>query len=97
MNPYILIALVVGILVGMMLVKKEKPALIEKQGREKAENLEMVRDYFERMQQATNDDIEQLLGVSDSTATRYLEELEKEGEIRQVGERGKYVHYERVV
>ena len=30
--------------------------------------------------------------VSDSTATRYLDQLEKEGKIEQVGKTGKYVN-----
>lgn len=42
----------------------------------------------------TNNDVEKLLGVSDATATRYLDELEKQGKVRQVGERGRFVYYE---
>jgi DNA-binding IclR family transcriptional regulator len=37
-----------------------------------------------------------LLHVSDATATRYLETLEKEGKIKQVGKSGKYTHYEKI-
>ena len=44
----------------------------------------------------TNDDVQKLLLVSDSTATRYLDELEKDGQIKQVGLAGHYVRYERV-
>jgi len=44
---------------------------------------------------ATNDDIQRILGVSDATATRYLEALEKEGLIRQVGGKGRGVYYEK--
>lgn len=40
-----------------------------------------------------NNDVENLLGVSDATATRYLDELEKEGKLRQVGETGRGAHY----
>lgn len=43
--------------------------------------------------QVTNDEVEKLLHVSDATATRYLDQLEKEGKIRQVGKTGKYTHY----
>ena len=43
---------------------------------------------------ATNDDIQALLEVSDATATAYLQELEKEGRIRQVGDTGQGVYYE---
>ena len=41
----------------------------------------------------TNNDIEKLLGVSNATAERYLNELEKEGKIRQVGTTGQTVYY----
>ncbi len=41
----------------------------------------------------TNNEVEKLLGVSDATATRYLDELEKEDKIEQVGKRGGFVYY----
>ena len=44
----------------------------------------------------TNDEVERLLRVSDATATRYLDLLEKEGKLRQEGKTGKYVVYVRV-
>jgi Fic family protein len=43
----------------------------------------------------TNDDVQRLVNVSDATATRYLEELEQEKMITQVGREGKYVYYEK--
>lgn len=43
-----------------------------------------------------NNDVEKLVGVSDTTAERYLDELEKEGKIRQVGKTGKFVYYEKI-
>jgi len=33
------------------------------------------------------------VGVSDASATNYLSELESEGKIEQVGERGRFVSY----
>ncbi len=70
----------------------------ESEGREdkekKRENLEKIREIFGRQGRVANDDVEKLLGVSDATATRYLDELEKEGFIRQVGKTGKHVYYE---
>ncbi len=38
-------------------------------------------------------DVEELLGVAGVTARKYLNELEKENKIRQVGERGRGVYY----
>ena len=44
----------------------------------------------------TNDEVEKLLHVSDATATRYLQALEKENKIKQTGVTGKAVFYERI-
>ncbi len=41
----------------------------------------------------TNDEVEKLLRVSDATATRYLDTLEKEGRVRQEGKTGRSVVY----
>ncbi|GBE17184.1 hypothetical protein BMS3Abin15_01021 [bacterium BMS3Abin15] len=44
-------------------------------------------------EQVTRNDIEKLLDVSSATANRYLNELEDEGKIKQVGDFGKDVYY----
>jgi predicted HTH transcriptional regulator len=41
----------------------------------------------------TNDDVEDLFCISDTTARNYLSELEAEGKLVQVGESGRGVHY----
>ncbi len=41
----------------------------------------------------TCNEVEKLLDISESTAHRYLNELEKEGKIKQVGSTGKSVYY----
>ena len=46
--------------------------------------------------QVTNDEVERLLRVSDATATRYLDLLEKEGKLRQEGKTGKHVVYVKI-
>jgi Fic family protein len=68
------------------------PEYLEK----KAENLGKLKKYIAgTSENITNNDVEKLLGVSDATATRYLEELEKEGLIKQQGETGKYTYYQK--
>lgn len=52
-----------------------------------------ILDFLRTNEQATNDDIQELLDVADSTATRYLDHLEKAGKITQVGDTGRGVHY----
>lgn len=49
-----------------------------------------------RQSKITNRDVESKLNVSDATATRYLDELEKEGKIKQVFTDGRYVYYKKV-
>jgi len=60
----------------------------KKEGR-KAELLRLIEETGE----VRNDDVERAFGVSDATATRYLDELEAEGLLEQIGERGRYVSY----
>ncbi len=65
----------------------------ERQAREKEERKRKILELLLTQGSLTNNQVENLLGVSDATATRYLEELEEEGKIKQVGEVGRGVHY----
>jgi predicted HTH transcriptional regulator len=76
--------------------EREKENLIQKQARDKAENKQKILDLLETQGKLTNNQVEQTIGISDATATRYLEELEKEGKVKQVGVTGKDVFYERI-
>lgn len=42
---------------------------------------------------ASNEEIREALGVSDRTAVRYMDELEKEGKVEQAGVTGRGVMY----
>ena len=64
---------------------------------EQQKNLNKLMEIFSSGQSVTNDVVEMLLGVSDATATRYLDRLEKEGLIRQIGDTGSGVRYEKKV
>ncbi len=72
------------------------PTLIGRQAEEKKRNKEALLGILETQTPLTNNHVEQLLGVSDATATHYLEELEKEGKVRQVGTTGQAVYYEKI-
>ena len=76
--------------------KEKKVKLIDRQREEKQENKEKILKFLQTEDKITNDDVEDMLGVSDATATRYLDELEKEGVIEQVGRSGQSVYYERL-
>ncbi len=62
----------------------------------KRKKLEKIMTLFSKKPQITNDEVEKLLHVSDSTATRYLSQLEKEGRIKQTGKTGKAVSYSKI-
>lgn len=62
----------------------------------KHEKINKILTLFSEKPQITNDEVEKLLHVSDATATRYLDELEKEGKIKQVGTTGQGVKYEKI-
>lgn len=66
---------------------------VEKQHNEKQIRKERIVKFLKEKGTVVNDDIEALLGVSDITATRYLQELESEGRVEQVGSSGRYVSY----
>ncbi len=74
----------------------DKEPLIKKQAREKEENKQSILGILENQSPLTNNHVEQLLGISDATATRYFDELEKEGKVRQVGKTGRHVYYEKI-
>lgn len=92
MNYIILIIVgIVGIILGTYLGRRKVENV-----REKEKNKQKILKFFESRERVANNDVEKLLGVSDATATRYLDELEKQGEIRQVGKEGRFVYYERI-
>lgn len=75
--------------------KKRKKGLIEQQARKKQEHKKRIRDALQIKSALTNNHLEQLVGISDATATRYGDELEKEGYVRQVGKTGRHVYYQK--
>ena len=69
----------------------EKHNLINK--RYKAERKERILYLFKEKSEITNNDVENLLNVSDATATRYLDELEDEGKIEVFGDSRRNTKY----
>lgn len=62
----------------------------------KRKKLEKIMSLFLKKSKITNDEVEKFLHVSDATAERYLNILEKENKIKQVGKTGKAVSYSRI-
>ncbi len=67
--------------------------LIKRQAQEKKENKSRIMEFLRENKRAANSDIKKLLEVSDATVTRYLDELEKEGRVQQIGKTGHAVFY----
>ncbi len=59
----------------------------------KQKRLDKIMSRLSEKGKITNDEVEKLLRVSDATATRYLDALEKEGRVRQEGKTGRSVVY----
>lgn len=89
---FLVIVLIVGIGIGVYFTK-QKDITVSEQSKKKAENKEKILEFLQDNEKIVNNDIEKLLGVSDSTATRYLDELEKENKIVQIGTTGNAVYY----
>lgn len=92
----IIIIAVVGIVIGYWLSHLRKQSScgasnkgIEKMNavaREKKEDAKRkILALLESNREVRNDDVQNLLGVSDATATRYLDELEEENKIAAKG------------
>lgn len=93
----IVIGLVVVVVVGYFLAPKAAGSNAAYKASEveakKQENINKILDFIKDKDRFTNNDLENLLGVSNTTIGRYLEELEKSGKITQHGTIGIGVYY----
>ena len=78
-------------LVRELLVKAQQAIQFRKR-----KKLDRIMTLFAKRTNITNDEVEKFLHVSDATATRYLEILEKENKIKQNGKTGKAVSYSKI-
>ena len=62
----------------------------------KRKRLDKIMTRLSEKGEITNDEVEKLLRVSDATATRYIQTLEKENRIKQTGKTGVAVFYEKI-
>ena len=106
MNTIILIFIAgAGIILGVTLARQKRCNFVpgplnyirdkNKQSRRKEAGKEKILFTLMHSKEGriTNDEVEKMLKVSDTTAGRYLEELEKRGRIKQVGKTGRGVYY----
>ncbi|MCH7730022.1 DeoR family transcriptional regulator [Patescibacteria group bacterium] len=94
-----IIIFIVGVLVGGFLVwviKRRKSGFAAfnlKRQQAKKEGKKKILKLLKDKTSISNNDVERLLSVSDATATNYLQELENEGKIVQIGKTGRSVSY----
>lgn len=102
MNYFILIIVVIaGIALGMYLARQGRSDSIsepfncvqDKQSEQKTQNKQKILEFVQEHGKIQNNDVEKLTGVSNATAERYLDELEKEGKLTQHGVIGQSVFY----
>lgn len=72
---------------------KEKIVYQSEDAAKKSANMAKIEEFISSTDRFTNDDLEKLLGVSNATIGRYLEDLEAEGRIEQHGQTGSSVYY----
>ncbi len=59
----------------------------------KSQNKQKILSLFEKEKSLSNEEIRDALGVSYRSVTRYMDDLEEEGKVRQIGETGRGVVY----
>ncbi|MBI5470396.1 hypothetical protein HY968_03730 [Candidatus Kaiserbacteria bacterium] len=74
-------------------IHKEDNAINHDRAAEKAEHLGWVLKAAKAHGNISNHEVQALLKVSHTTAERYLEELEREGDLEQMGTSGRSVVY----
>ena len=89
----VIITALVGIALGMYIARRNKGGLISEQETRKAENKQKILAFVQERGKIQNNDVEKLAGVSNATAERYLNELEREGKLVQHGTIGQSVFY----
>lgn len=92
---WVILMLIVGIAIGWLLFRRSPNSPFTKRVVEKQQHLDKLRDFVENNPEVTNDAVRELLGVSDETAWRYLDELEQSGMIIQTGKTGRSVTYQK--
>jgi len=91
---FLIIVGFVGIVLGVLAVhgKVQLPKL-HPTSRNKKNRKQKIIEFLAGQERVKNDDVERILGVSNATAERYLNELEGEGKLVQHGTRGRGVFY----
>jgi predicted HTH transcriptional regulator len=91
---FLVIVALAGIALGMYIARRNaNTGFIAKQMEQKSQNKQKILEFVQQNGKIQNNDVEKLVGVSNATAERYLDELEKEGKLTQHGTIGQSVFY----
>lgn len=95
---YLLLILILIIIIffSVFFRKRIKEIIVYRNPKRRSieEGKKKILELLKEKSKITNDEVQKLVGVSDATATRYLDELERERKIRQIGKEGRFVYYE---
>ena len=97
--PILISTAIVGILIGSYFSPFAKATedrgvgLIFGQAKKKQENKKKILEFLKSNKKIANNDVEKLCNVSNATAERYLNQLEKGGKLTQHGKIGTDVFY----
>lgn len=98
MNPIIIfiLGIIAGLAIAQFLPKKQTKIgkKVQEQISAKEERKRKIIVHLRKHGAQSNNDIEKLLKVSDATVTNYLQELEDQGKVEQIGEKGRFVKYQ---
>jgi len=73
--------------------KQSKPEELQSKELKLNTREEKIINLIKEKGEVANNDVEQLLGVSDASATNYMQKLEDKGLVEQVGKTGRHVKY----
>lgn len=88
-----------GLLTGYLFARRKQTKASKgnalEQSEEKKKHEARIMELVSKRGEIRNNDVEKMLGVSDASAERYLNELDREGKIVQKGDSGRGVFYRR--
>jgi predicted ArsR family transcriptional regulator len=107
MNIWILVAIIIAVLILALVLTREGRRVIKngaqnfagicsvalEQTVRKDANKQKIMELLKEKGELSNADIRAALGVSARSVVRYLDELEHEGKVEQVGKIGRAVNY----
>ena len=92
MNP---LSLILGFLAGVFVtyIILSRGSGKKRMNKRKEEAKGQILAEMKKKEKITNEEVVTLLGVSPATAVRYMDELESEGKVQQMGSTGRNVFY----